>query len=105
MRSGLIFWAFLSLLVRFSHSEIVTITNLEMEEVIYQSQAEASKEMIFDLQDIGDNECWRFTWVGAYDEAEHGDSAVTCDDYIPGDMCFPPIIFTNDSRPGTPDLG
>ena len=46
MRSGLIFWAFLSLLVRFSHSEIVTITNLEMEEVIYQSQAEASKEMI-----------------------------------------------------------
>ena len=56
-------------------------------------------------QDIGDDECWRFTWVGPYDETEHGDSAVTCDDYIPGDMCFPPIIFTNDTTgSGTPDL-
>ena len=44
--------------------------------------------------------------MGAYDEAEHGDSAVTCDDYVPGDMCFPPIIFTNNSETsGTPDLG
>ena len=56
-------------------------------------------------QDIGDDECWRFTWVGPYDETEHGDNAVTCDDYIPGDMCFPPIIFTNDTTgSGTPDL-
>ena len=65
-----------------------------------------TQELKFTLQDIGDDECWRFTWVGAYDEAEHGDSAVTCDDYVPGDMCFPPIIFTNNSETsGTPDLG
>ena len=62
--------------------------------------------LTFNLKDIDDDECWRFTWVGAYDEAEHGDSAVTCDDYVPGDMCFPPIIFTNNSETsGTPDLG
>ena len=50
---------------RFSHSEIVTITNMEMEEVYTTiPPLEAGKRIIFKIQDIGDNECWRFTWVG-----------------------------------------
>ena len=55
------------------------------------------------FQLIGDNECWKFTWAGVYDEEEDEDK--TCSDYMPGDLCFPPLVFTNETTgSGIPDL-
>jgi len=52
---------------------------------------------------LGENECWRFTWVGPYDEDE--DSGKVCADFFPEDLCFPPLVFTNDTTGnGEPDL-
>merc|ERR1719483_192258 len=50
------------------------------------------------------NQCWQFTWDGAYDVAE--DLSPSCDDYFPNDVCFPPIIPTNGSNTMSgPNLG
>ncbi len=43
--------------------------------------------------------------VGGSHGSEYGDTTVSCDNFIPGYMCFPPIVFTNETNSGTPDLG
>ena len=53
------------------------------------------------------DECWRFTWGGPYDENE--DAGKVCADFFPNDLCFMPLIFTNQSTTtvsnnGLPDL-
>ena len=50
---------------------------------------------------LAKDECWKFTWVGVYDEEE----TFNCNDFFPEDLCFPPLIYTNSSTgTGSPDL-
>ena len=46
---------------------------------------------------MADDECWQFTWAGAFDD-DGSDDGKTCDDFRPADVCFPPLVFTNPNQ-------
>jgi len=77
---------------------------------LYPSLSTASYSTITPITEEGGvpipttNECYQFTWDGAYDE--EADLSRTCDDYFPSDVCFPPLVYTNGTNPMTgPSLG
>jgi len=49
------------------------------------------------LPEVADDECWQFTWAGAFDD-DGSDDGKTCDDFRPADVCFPPLVFTNPNQ-------